>query len=422
MAGGNIERSGIKLTKTFVDAARYDRIPTSNAKGEKVCPPVIFWDSALLGFGLRAYSSGKKSYVLSYRHKGRKHLMCLGPHGVLTLDQARDRARKELAKILDQCDPLDERQNTGITFKDFTEQYIERHAKQHKKTWYEDLRRCENYLLPKFGSYRIDAITRGEVARFHGELGQKYPYAANRVLEQLSKMFELARLWGYLPETQSNPARNIKAFREVKRDRWVTPEELPKLAQALNEESNFYGRQAIWLYLLLGVRRDELLKAKWMDIDWSRKELRLPETKTGKVHYIPLSTPALAILKNLPQVDGNPHILPGSDGKHLVAIERIWDRVRKAAGVPDVRLHDLRRTVGSWLAQSGNSLHLIGRVLNHSSQATTAIYARFAQDNVRQAMEDHSAKLMSVAGINAPVRMPLARRIAPAEYADGGKG
>jgi integrase len=174
--------------------------------------------------------------------------------------------------------------------------------------------------------------------------------------------------------------------------------------------------QAIWLYLLLGVRRDELMKAKWQDIDWSRKELRIPETKTGKVHYLPLSTPALAILKNLPHVDGNPHILPGEKkGQPIANIERIWQRVRKAAGVEDVRLHDLRRAVGSWLAQSGNSLHLIGRVLNHSSQATTAIYARFAQDNVRQAMEDHSAKLMSIAGTHAPVRMPLARRIAPAE-------
>ena len=417
MASDTIERSGIKLTKTFVDSARYDRITTTNAIGKRICPPVIYWDAVLPGFGLRVYVSGKKSYVLSYRHKGRKHLMCLGQHGVLTLDQARDRARKELAKILDQCDPLDERQNTGITFRDFAVQYIERHAKPRKKTWVEDQRRLDKYLLKKFGPYRLDAIVRNEVARFHGDLGEQYPYAANRCLEQLSTMFELAKLWGHLPETHINPARGgIQTFKEVKRDRWVTPDELPLLAQALNQESNFYGRNAIWLYLLLGVRRDELLKAKWQDVDWTRQELRLPETKTGKVHYVPLSTPALAILKNLPHVDGNPHILPGEkQGQPVANIEKIWQRVRKAAGVEDVRLHDLRRTVGSWLAQSGNSLHLIGRVLNHSNQATTAIYARFAQNNVRQAMEDHSAKLMSIAGNHAPVTMPLARRIAPAE-------
>ena len=98
--------------------------------------------------------------------------------------------------------------------------------------------------------------------------------------------------------------------------------------------------------------------------------------------------------------------MPGEKpGHHLVNIEKIWRRIRKAAGIEDVRLHDLRRTLGSWLAQSGNSLHLIGRVLNHSSQSTTAIYARFAQDNVREALEAHGNKLISIAGEQAPVKI-----------------
>jgi integrase len=193
----------------------------------------------------------------------------------------------------------------------------------------------------------------------------------------------------------------------------VKPDELPLLAKAINEEENYYGSKALWLYLLLGCRRDELLKAKRSDIDWDRRELRLPHTKAGRVHYIPISEPALAILRELPEEDGNPYLLPGhKTGHHLVNIEKIWRRVRKAAKVEDVRLHDLRRTLGSWLAQSGNSLHLIGRVLNHSSQATTAVYARFGQDNVRQALEIHGKKLMSIAGKQAPVRvLPIKKRV-----------
>ncbi len=98
-------------------------------------------------------------------------------------------------------------------------------------------------------------------------------------------------------------------------------------------------------------------------------------------------------------MDGNPYVLPGHKSvHHLVNIDRPWRRVRTAAGVPDVRLHDLRRTVGSWMAQAGNSLHLIGRVLNHSSQATTAVYARFGQDSVRQALEEHGKRIMGTAG------------------------
>jgi integrase len=146
------------------------------------------------------------------------------------------------------------------------------------------------------------------------------------------------------------------------------------------------------------MRKSELLEAKWKDIDWDRKELRLADTKAGRIHYVPLSEPAIAVLRQIPRIEGNPYIIVGKkEGSHLVNIYKPWNRIRKSAGVDDVRLHDLRRTLGSWMAQSGNSLHLIGRVLNHSSQATTAVYARFAQDNVRDALESHGKKIMGAA-------------------------
>jgi integrase len=224
-------------------------------------------------------------------------------------------------------------------------------------------------------------------------------------------MFELARRWGFVPEGHPNPARDIDHFKEAKRDRWVTPEELPRLAQAINEEPNESARFALWLYLLTGARKSELLAARWENVSFERAELRLPETKAGRIHYIPLSSPALALLQQIPRESGNPYVLPGRGPRgataeekaknpaHLVNIDKPWQRVRKAAGVEDVRLHDLRRTVGSWLAQAGNSLHLIGRVLNHSNASTTAVYARFAEDNVRAALEQHGARIMGAAGL-----------------------
>ena len=389
----------MKLTKSIIDRLVYSK---SNRVHD------IYWDETLPGFGVRVYPSGKKSFVLFYRIKGRKHYKVIGKYGPLSLEQARERAKRDFVSIMDDKDPLEDKQKsqTGISFKDFCVAYMERYAKQHKKTWLEDQRRIDKHLLPAFGTTRLEAIARSDIAKMHGLLGQHYPYAANRCIEQLSKMFELARLWGHVPETHQNPAKGIRAFKEEKRDRWVKPDELPRLAEAIKQEANLYGRNAIWLYLLLGVRRDELLNAKWEDIDWVRKELRLPETKSGRVHYVPLSAPALAILHSLPRMGDNPYMLPGEKpGQHLVNIQTIWERVRKAAGVEDVRLHDLRRTLGSWLAQSGNSLHLIGRVLNHSSQSTTAIYARFAQDNVREALESHGQKLMSIAGKGSPVKV-----------------
>jgi integrase len=212
-------------------------------------------------------------------------------------------------------------------------------------------------------------------------------------------MFELGRHWGFVPENATNPARGIDKFKEHKRDRWVTPEELPRLAAAITQDPNLYVRAAVWLYLLTGVRKTELLKARWEDVNFVRCELRLLETKAGRTHYIPLSPPALALLRALPRQEGNPYLLPGAkSGHHLVNIAKSWRRVRKVAGVEDVRLHDLRRTVGSWLAQAGNSLPLIGRVLNHTDPKTTAVYARLGDDPARKALADHAQRIAAIAG------------------------
>jgi integrase len=164
------------------------------------------------------------------------------------------------------------------------------------------------------------------VAALHSKVGKRGPYEANRVLALLSKMFELARRWGYVPEDHVNPARDIDRFKEQKRDRYVTPAELPHLAAAINAEPNESARNALWLYLLTGARKSELLKARWDDVDTERAELRLADTKAGRTHYIPLSGPALALLREIPRQHGNPYILPGakpgeSPGERLEALE-----------------------------------------------------------------------------------------------------
>jgi integrase len=359
---------------------------------------------------VRLYPAGAKGFVLSYRVHGRKRLMVLGAYGVLTLDQARREARKLLVAVEAGGDPLNDRwkESKGQTVRELCLAYLERHAKPHKKTWKDDERRVRKYLLPAWGNLKARAIGRADAAALHSRIGETHRYEANRVLELVSKMFELAWRWGFVPEGHANPARGIDSFKEEKRDRWVTPEELPRLALAIDQETNPYARAALWLYLLTGLRKSEVLTARWECVDFVRKELRLPHTKAGRAHYLPLSEPALAALSTIPRVEGNPYIIVGlREGAHLVNISKPWLRVRKAAGVEDVRLHDLRRTVGSWLAQAGNSLHLIGRVLNHSSQTTTAVYARFAQDHVREALEAHALRLLGVAG-----KQPVAEIVA----------
>jgi len=385
------------LTQATIDKATY--------KG-KNNGRYILWDGE--GLGLRVYPSGRKAFVLSYRYHGRKRLLKLGePGDNLTVKQARRKATSYLNDIDDDLDPLREKQkrNQAATFKEFSDIYKEEHAKQ-KKSGRNDISMIKNILNPKLGNIPIRDITREDLAPIHRKIGKEKNkrtekpkiYQANRVLSLLSKMFEFAITEGFLPENHANPAKRIKPFKEQSRDTWIQHDQLPALAEALDGEKNTVARDAIWLYLLTGLRKTELLQLKWSDIDFARGEIRLDDTKAGRRHYLPLSNAARAKLDNIPRIESNPYVLPGRNkGAHLVNIDKPWQRVRKAAGLTDVRLHDLRRTVGSWLASGGNTLHLIGRVLNHSNTSTTQIYARFGDDPIRQALDAHGEQIMGAA-------------------------
>jgi integrase len=378
------------ITKREIDAAEYDR----SGPGQQ-----ILYDGDLPGFGIRLYPSGKKAFVLRYRNAGGQlRFLTIGQYGVLTLVQARDLARRALMEAKTGSDPAEERQEarSALSFAEFAKIYIERYARPHKRTWDEDQQRLEKWHLPAFGSKKLADIKRLDVQALHLKIGEKYPYGANRNLALLSKIFSLAIEWGYLPEGASNPARKgIRKFKERSRDRWVKPDELPRLMKAIEGEPSVYIRGALLLYLLTGARKTEILSARWENVDLERAELRLPDTKAGRSHVIPLSRPAVAIFRELPHESNNPHVFPGRrSGQPLNNISKAWSRIRKESDLEDIRLHDLRRTVGSWLATSGASLPLIGKILNHSNVSTTSVYARLSEDVARTALEGHGEKIM----------------------------
>jgi len=390
----------MKLKKSVIDGLKY----TGDASKNERC---IIWADEPNGFGVRVYPSGKKAFVYSYRHEGRRQMKTIGRYGDITLAQAEDFVKKDIAALLDNKSPLAERKKArlGDTVRQLCDLYIERHAK-HKKSGDEDERRINAHILPSWGAHKIKSITRQDVIELHHKIGKNVYrgkptiYEANRVLSLVSKLFSFAGQMEMVDAGHPNPAIGVTKFKEESRDRFVSPDELPKLIEAIDAELNQYARYALWLYLLAGLRKEELLTAKWGDVDFNRKELRLTDTKNGKNHYLPLSDAAMELLNQIPRVEGNPYIIVGKNpGCHLVNIDKPWQRVRKAAVVDDVHIHDLRRTVGSWLAQAGNSLHLIGRVLNHSNSSTTAIYARFGQDHIREALDRHGNQVLAVAGM-----------------------
>ena len=380
----------MQLTKKAIDGFRF-----KNGKKQD-----IRWDSKLKGFGVRIYPTGKKSFVLSYRMNRRKHIVVIGRYGVFTLEQARKKAIKTLAEIQDGNNPSTQRRNAQRnTFINFAEIYIERHAKLRKKTWREDERRIERHVLPVWKGLSLEGITKQDVADLHHNIGKTRPHEANRVLALISKIFNVAVDLGYLPETHANPAYKIEPFEELSRDRFVTKTELPKLTKAIDNAENYYSAKLIWLYLLTGARKTELMQAKWSDLDLKERVLTIPKTKSKRPHYVQLSQPAVDLLEELPEQDGNPYLFPGrKPGAHLTDVRRTWNKIKAEAGLQDVRGHDLRRTVGSWLAQSGSSLHLIGTALNHSNQKTTKTYARFQRENLQQAMDDYGEEILKRSG------------------------
>ena len=370
----------------------------------------VRWDSAVPGLGLRIYPSGKKAFVLSYRAKGRKRLMVLGRYGAdLTLGEARTKAGKERGKLGDGIDPLEEKRaaGRGKTFGELIEDFMERHVEaQRLKTAKAIGRRLERNIPASWKNRHADAIEGWEIEELHQRIGKTRPYEANRLLENLRTMYRHAPRWKYVDPSALNPTDDIKRFKERKRKRWVKPEELPPLAKAIDAEPNIYVRAAIWLYLLTGVRKSELLEAKREDVDWERAQLRLPETKSGDEQVASLSAPALAILQALPRQEGNPYILPGAKkGHHLVNIDKPWRRIRTAAGAEDIRLHDLRRTVGSWLAQGGVDLNRIKDALRHAKIETTLIYARLGEDAAKPVMEEHGRRILEAAGKYRPAEV-----------------
>jgi integrase len=262
--------------------------------------------------------------------------------------------------------------------------------------------RDDNYrikrLKPIFGHLPLARVSREKIAEFHHKLGSTRPYEANRIKELIGRIFELAKSWGFYPEDAPNPVRRIEKFPEVKRERFVSAEEMPRLVAAIDQEESPYMRAIIWMYLLLGVRKSELLRLKWSDVDMGNLTVTIqqPKGKTGtKSHVLPLPKAVAAILKDLPKVIGNPFLFPGHHtGKHLVVIDKPWRRIRERAKLDDVRIHDLRRTLGSWMAQSGVPINIIGKILNHSQLQTTQIYARLSTEPLREFLDDHADNLL----------------------------
>ncbi|MDA1099459.1 MAG: site-specific integrase [Proteobacteria bacterium] len=358
----------------------------------------IVWDGEVPGLGLRVTPRGAKSFILKTRIGGGRSAPIkkptLGKVGDLTLDQARVKARAWKVLAADGIDPGRHKVEMGRTVADLCAEYLEVHAPR-KRSSGDDQAKIKQHILPRLGRRLIRDVTFSDVERLHRSM-REAPYAANRTMALLSKMFSLAIKWEW---TDRNPASGIERYPEERRERFLGPEEIGRLSSALQNLVASAARpseaqkvaDALRLLMLTGARRSEVLSATWSMFDLETGVWTKPSshTKQKKEHRVPLSPPAIQLLTGIKdQGDGSEYVFPSrarSKHPHMTELKSSWAKVCKLADLEGVRIHDLRHTYASILVSGGATLPLIGALLGHTQVQTTQRYAHLADDPLREA-------------------------------------
>jgi integrase len=396
--GGRVRVKMPKLTKRFVETLQ----PTTG--------DLIVWDSDVHGFGVRVLPTGQLTYLVQYRASGRTRRVKIGRHGILTADEARNRAKELLGAVAKGDNPAQSisQYRAAPTIASVCDRFLREHVSERlKPTTQSEYRRCvELFIKPAMGPFKLRDVTRADISELHHKY-RHIPYQANRTLGVLSKLFNLAEVWGLRPDG-SNPCRHVAKYKERKRERFLLAPELARLGEVLTA-SQVDGSEtphviaAFKLLILTGCRLSEIQKLKWEYA--ANGYICLPDSKTG-ARRIPLPPTAVDVLKRLPRAPDNEYVILGEvPGQHVTDLQRPWRRIRDKAGLEDVRIHDLRHTYASNAVMQGMPLPIVARLLGHTVIQTTMRYAHLADEPVRNAATDVSNMLAAAleAGTPAPV-------------------
>jgi integrase len=368
----------------------------SPAKGN-----TITYDTEVKGFGVRVTAAGVRAFILNYRARGVERRITIGGYPDWSVAAARDRAR-ELKREVDRGgDPMGERHDdrAAPTIHDLWLRYERDHLpSKAPRAQADDRAMFRDYILPDLARTKVKDIRPADIDALHRTISAQRRIRANRVVEVLSKAFSLAIRWEWRPD---NPCDGVRHNPEEPRSRYLNPDELKRLAAALEQHPERTSVDAIRLMLLTGARRGEVLGATWSMFDLERGVWTKPSahTKQRREHRVPISVAALDLLQRVRATTTGPYVFPGGNGGPLTDVKKTWQTVRNAAGLPNVRLHDLRHTYASLLASAGMSLPIIGALLGHTQPQTTARYAHLLDDPLRAAT-NHIGSVLT--GIETP--------------------
>ncbi len=363
----------------------------------------IYWDDKLKGLGLRITDRNVITFILDYVVDGDRKRCSIGRYPELTASAARDLATQIKGEAYQGVDALFERKASSNLpqLKEIAQDYLKScEGVKRDKTLIEYRLMLEKHILPKLGKYRIDQIGKKEISNLHLSF-KETPYRANRILELLSPIFNMAISWDLIAK---NPVKGIQKFDEEKRERYLSDVEIKRLIEVLDSEENQLNTYAIKLILLTGSRKTEVLSARWQDFNLKNNTWTKPAsmTKQKKISHIPLNGEALEIIKKMKSkiipdskindveewqiVSSETYLFYNPKTKtHLQDIKKFWGRVCEKAKIKNARIHDLRHTFASVLVSNGVSLEVIGKLIGHSNITTTQRYSHLANTTLKEA-------------------------------------
>lgn len=356
-----------------------------------------YWDTAIPGFVLEVGASGRKTWALRYTDAAdRQRQHKIGAHGDITFEQARKAAAKLRAEVTLGGNPRAEKEKKKAipSYATLADQHLT-HAKTYQRRPDSTEAVLRLHVVPRWGKLRLDEIKTQDIAVWLAEKAAGLaPATVEKIRVIFSRSFELARQWG-LPGGEINPVRNVPRRRfSNARERFLTAMEAERLFAALKASGDPQVSRIVALLLLTGARKTELLTAQWQHVNLDRKAWYIPTTKTGKPRHVPLSDAAIDIIKSLPRWDDCQWLVPNPETKKPYhTFKRSWDTARTKAGLPDLRVHDLRHSAASFMINAGVDLFAVGRVLGHADHQSTMRYAHLANDTLMKAVEAGAAGL-----------------------------
>lgn len=366
------------------------------------------WDTTLPRFGVKVTPAGGMTYVARYSVPGKPNgKIKIGRVVDMTPEEARERARAAFSQAAAGIDPAVARTklSESPTMAELRDAYTENHAKVNKAetSQINDELLWRLHVLPAIGEKRrISDVQKVDVASMHAKIKKAGKlHTANRALSLLSKAFNLAIEWGWLPQN-TNPCDGLKKYREERRERPVRPEELKALGAALvrlgdQRRDLWRGVALIWLWLLTGTRMREIMHSRWSWVDWERR-LLIRKTKTGQ-KLINLPEPVIELLRTLPSYGKSEWLIPGDvDGQPMVSPRRTVELVLETAGIDGLRIHDMRHVFGSVAGMSGTDLRTIADMLGHSQLSTTERYIQGVGSSAQRAADATATAISGMMG------------------------